>query len=203
MIQIFYQIICTLLYKIHRFVSVVRTKWHLIGNRVVYGNYRIVGSPIIKVGVHGKICLGNDLQMNNGLLDNQIGYSTPCILRAINGAIVLGDNVGMSQTTLVAYNSDIIIGNNVRIGGGVKIYTTDFHSLNYIERRDYDVDAQNMKSSSVYIDDDSFIGAGTVILKGVHIGCRSIIGAGSVVTKDIPADVIAGGNPCVVLKSLG
>ena len=52
----------------------------------------------------------------------------------------------------------------------------------------------------VVIEDDCFIGAGSIILKGVHIGARTIIGAGSVVTKDIPADVTAGGNPCKVMK---
>ena len=47
-----------------------------------------------------------------------------------------------------------------------------------------------------------WIGARCQILKGGHIGARSIIVAGSVVTKDIPADVIASGNPCKVIKNL-
>jgi acetyltransferase-like isoleucine patch superfamily enzyme len=54
----------------------------------------------------------------------------------------------------------------------------------------------------VIIEDDVFIGARSVICKGVTIGARSIIAAGSVVVKDIPADCIAGGNPCKVIKYL-
>jgi acetyltransferase-like isoleucine patch superfamily enzyme len=46
------------------------------------------------------------------------------------------------------------------------------------------------------------IGARCIILKGVHIGDRSVIGAGSVVSQSIPADCIAEGNPCKVVKQL-
>ena len=48
-----------------------------------------------------------------------------------------------------------------------------------------------------------WIGAGVTILPGVTIGDNSVIGAGSVVTKDIPADVVAVGNPCRVLRPIG
>lgn len=132
---------------------------------------------------------------------NQIGFNTPCVFRAENGSIIIGDNVGMSQTTLIAKGADITIGDNVKLGGGVKVYTTDFHSLDYMKRREYDADMHDRKCAPVMIGDDCFIGAGVIILKGVHIGARTVIGAGSVVTKDIPADVIAAGNPCKVIKS--
>ena len=48
-----------------------------------------------------------------------------------------------------------------------------------------------------------WIGAGAVILPGVTIGDGTVIGAGSVVTKDIPANVVAVGNPCRVLREIG
>lgn len=47
-----------------------------------------------------------------------------------------------------------------------------------------------------------WIGANVMILKGVHIGRNSLVGAGSVVTKDIPANVVAAGNPCKVIREL-
>lgn len=59
---------------------------------------------------------------------------------------------------------------------------------------------KNCKSKPIVIEDDVLIGTGSYILKGVHIGARTVIGAGSVVTKDIPADCIAAGNPCKVIK---
>lgn len=54
----------------------------------------------------------------------------------------------------------------------------------------------------IVIEDDVLIGARSIVLKGVTIGARSVIGAGSVVVKDIPADCIAAGNPCKVIKYL-
>lgn len=61
-------------------------------------------------------------------------------------------------------------------------------------------DTQTAKTSSISIEDDVLIGTCSIILKGVTIGARSIIAAGSVVTKSIPADCIAGGNPCKVIR---
>ena len=69
-------------------------------------------------------------------------------------------------------------------------------------RRNPIIDQKNRKSAPVVIGEDCFIGAGTTILKGVTIGDRVVIGAGSVVTKSIPADCIAAGNPCRVIKGI-
>lgn len=57
------------------------------------------------------------------------------------------------------------------------------------------------KSASVIIEDDVWIETHSIILKGVT-GARSIIGAGSVVTRSIPADCVAVGNPCRVIRFL-
>lgn len=57
-------------------------------------------------------------------------------------------------------------------------------------------------SAPIVVEDDVWVGAHSIILKGVTIGARSIIGAGSVVTKSIPADCVAAGNPCRVIKNL-
>ena len=148
----------------------------------------------------GCIRIGSNFWMNNGMAANQIGFGkTPCVLQAIGGKITIGNNVGMSQTAILAV-ADITIGNNVLMGGGVKIYTSDFHSLNYKDRRDWIADSSQKKSSPVIIQDDVFIGAGAIILKGVTIGARSIVGAGSVVTKNIPPDEIWAGNPARCVK---
>lgn len=61
---------------------------------------------------------------------------------------------------------------------------------------------EGTKSAPVVIEDDVWVGAHCIILKGVTIGARSVIGAGSVVTKSIPADCVAAGNPCKVIKNL-
>ena len=85
----------------------------------------------------------------------------------------------------------------MKIGGGVLIIDTDCHSIDWKVRRDSD---NQICSAPITIEDDVWIGAQCIILKGVTIGARSIIGAGSVVTKDIPADCVAAGNPCRIIK---
>lgn len=59
-----------------------------------------------------------------------------------------------------------------------------------------------MYADSVVIEDNCWIGAGVVICPGVTIGKNSVIGAGSVVTKNIPANSVAVGNPCRVLREI-
>lgn len=144
------------------------------------------------------IYLGENLRVNSGIKHNLIGGDGCTILRTIdNGKIIIGDRVGMSNVTLVAFSS-IKIGNDVLLGGGVKIYDTDFHSLCYedrIKRNDTEI-----PTKPVEIGDGVFIGAGSIILKGVKIGNKSIVGAGSVVRCDIPDGEIWMGNPAVFYR---
>ena len=87
------------------------------------------------------------------------------------------------------------------IGGGTRSIDTDFHPIEWNKRRIPEY-RSNGKTSLVNIGNDVFIGTNCIILKGVTIGDRSIIAAGSAVIKNIPPDVIAGGNPCKVIKYL-
>ena len=94
----------------------------------------------------------------------------------------------------------VTIGHHVMIGAGCLITDSNQHSIDWRERcMDGD---RNKKSTPVVIGDYVFIGARSIVLKGVVIGEKSIIAAGSVVTKDIPANCLAGGNPCKVIKHL-
>jgi galactoside O-acetyltransferase len=83
------------------------------------------------------------------------------------------------------------------IGPNVTIATAG-HPIDPDLRRD--VAQFNMP---VRIGDNVWIGANSVVLPGVTIGENSVIGAGSIVTKDIPANVVAVGNPCRVLREVG
>lgn len=103
--------------------------------------------------------------------------------------------------------TSITIGNYVKIGGDCIIMDTDAHSLNFNIRRSiekneqgYRVDGLAAATAPIIIEDDVLIGTRCIILKGVIIGARTVIGSGSVVTKSIPADCIAAGNPCRVIK---
>lgn len=103
----------------------------------------------------------------------------------------------MSATNINCVKS-VRIGSHVLIGAGCLITDTNHHSLDWrIRCLEGDTDK---KSAPVVIEDYVFVGAKCIILKGVTIGEKSIIAAGSVVVSDIPANCIAGGNPCKVIK---
>lgn len=90
----------------------------------------------------------------------------------------------------------VTIGEYVQIGPDTVISTAG-HPLDLAERV-----RPVATANPIVIGDNVWIGAKAVILDGVTIGDRSVIGAGSVVTKDIPADVVAVGNPCRVIKTI-
>lgn len=108
----------------------------------------------------------------------------------------LGDGVYVNFNLTLVDDTDIHIGNNVLIGPNV-IIDTGTHPINPIIRK-----KQAQYNLPVYIEENVWIGAGSIILPGVRIGKNSVIGAGSVVTKDIPENVVAVGNPCRVLREI-
>ena len=101
-----------------------------------------------------------------------------------------------SNLTLID-DGHIYVGNRVLFGPNIVVATAN-HPLSP-ELRRYEV-AYNR---DVYIGENVWIGAGAVILPGVHIGKNSVIGACSVVTRDIPENVLAVGTPCRVLREIG
>ncbi len=100
-----------------------------------------------------------------------------------------------SNLTLVD-DGHIYIGDKVMFGPNVTIATAS-HPINP-ELRDRGLQF----NKDVYIGENTWIGAGVIIVPGVHIGSNTVIGAGSIVTKDIPDNVIAVGNPCRVLRNV-
>ena len=90
----------------------------------------------------------------------------------------------------------VTIGDDCFIGPNVSIYTA-CHSTDPVERN-----SRKEWAEPVTIGDNVWIGGSVTILPGVTIGDNTTIGAGSVVTKDIPANVVAAGNPCKVIRKL-
>lgn len=150
----------------------------------------------------GRIILGNSCRIFGSQKYNPIGFGGGSnIVCEVGASIKIGDGFGMSCGTIYS-RSNVTIGNYVLLGGGVKIYDTDFHSLNYEDRRINNHDKENSVSKPIRIGNDVFIGAGTIVLKGVTIGSRSIIGAGSVVTHSIPEGEIWAGNPAKLIRKV-
>lgn len=163
--------------------------------RIIYRNIRKNGGMVdksTKVYFGGKIKFGKNIIINGEGIDNVTRSQIYVLLGAV---LEIGDNVGMSQVSIIC-KEYIKIGSYVKIGAGTMIFDTNFHSTDWNVRRDQQEDMKSARNSPVIIGDDVFIGTRFIICKGVTIGARSIIAAGSVVVKDIPADSIAGGNPC-------
>lgn len=173
----------------------------LRGNSVKFNNFSTNGIPYVMVARGSMMIIGKNFKMNNGIKGNPIGCYDRCSFFVDRSKkIIIGDNVGMSQCALVAIDN-ITIEDDVKIGGGVKIYTSDFHSLNPDIRKSND-DMINRKKAPVVIHKNAFIGAFSIILKGVEVGENSIVGAGSVVTKSIPANEIWAGNPAKFIRKI-
>jgi acetyltransferase-like isoleucine patch superfamily enzyme len=142
------------------------------------------------------IIVGNNCRFRSSFLSNNVGLNRHCFLSTLrkDARLVIGNHVGMSGTVIGCAES-ISIGNNVLLGGNTFVTDFDWHPL----KRD---GRETAKSKPVIIEDDAFLGMNVIVLKGTHIGKGSVIGANSVVTGIIPSGVIAGGNPCKVIKPL-
>ncbi len=108
----------------------------------------------------------------------------------------LGKNVYVNFNLTLVDDAPVYIGDHVKIGPNVTIATAGHPIQPELRKR------KMQFNLAVTIKDNVWIGANTVVLPGVTIGKNSVIGAGSVVTKDIPANVVAVGNPCNVLREV-
>ena len=169
-------------------------------NNIQFTSFTTKGIPYVRITKGAKCLIGNNFKINNTIRSNPIGRNQKCILSVSNkGTLIIGNNVGMSCSSIVCMN-EITIGNNVMFGGGCCIYDSDFHPIDPAKRTSLQNEFTN--HNSVLIGDNVFIGAHSTILKGVSIGENSVIGACSVVTKSIPCNEIWAGNPAKYIKSI-
>ena len=190
------------------FFHFVRTL-SIITSKIIWSIYNYVKCFIFKINI-GKKCrfygnialirkykstisIGNSNTFRSARLSNLIGIKGKCIIATHQkGAkIFIGDNCGFSGTVIGAFCS-ITINNNVRCGANTLITDSDWHIG----------DPRTGEDKPVVLEDNVWLGEGVKVLKGVIIGKNSVIGAGSVVVKNIPANVIAAGNPCKVIRSI-
>ena len=170
-------------------------------NQIEWGsNWKMYGVPIVQKHRGSTMKFGSGFSLRSSPQSNPLSPNHPVTLCTWlpDAVLEIGVNFGMTGGTLCAADH-ISIGNNVAIGANSTVIDTDFHPLNSELRR---IDPQGAKTAPIYIEDDVFVGMNCLILKGVTIGKGSVIGAGSVVTKDIPAGVIAAGNPVQIIKAL-
>lgn len=120
--------------------------------------------------------------------------------------IFLGNDVIIGMNCTFVDNQEIRIGDRVMIASNVQIYTAA-HPVLPKERLVQDWKERKTTFFRTYarpveIKDNVWIGGGCIILPGVAIGENSVVGAGSVVNRDVPANCVAAGNPCRVIRYL-
>ena len=130
-----------------------------------------------------------------GKTGNNIDIQTPVFVD-YGCHIEIGENFFANFNCVFLDCNSIKIGNNVFLGPNVQLYAATHPVLA----------AERIKGPEyafpITIGDNVWIGGGSIVCPGVSIGANTTIGAGSVVVKDVPANVVAAGNPCRVIRHL-
>ncbi len=136
-----------------------------------------------------------------GSCGERVTFAKNC---SISGAknLHIGTNVSLSSATILCTRAKLIIGDDVMFGPHVTVVTGD-HRIDIPDRPMISIkDSEKLPENDqdVVIENDVWVGANAIILKGVTIGTGSVICAGAVVTKDVPPYSIVGGVPAKVIK---
>lgn len=169
--------------------------YRLISTNSIEGSPRCY-QPVQSEGM-GLVSIQSDVKF--GAFPSPLFLSTHVYLEARNksACIVIGSGTWINNNfCAIAEFTSISIGQNCRIGANVEILDSDFHGTK-VEDRGVSLPEW---AKPVQVGDNVFIGSNVKIMKGVTIGNGSIIANGSLVSKDVPANVIAGGNPAKVIK---
>ncbi len=108
-----------------------------------------------------------------------------------------GRNIYANFNLTLVDDTHIYVGDNTMFGPNVVVATAGHPLLPELREQGYQYNAP------VHIGRNCWIGAGAILLPGVTVGDNAVIGAGSIVTRDVPASVLAVGNPCRVLREIG
>lgn len=153
----------------------------------------------MRIRNYGLLRIGDSVRINSGPSRNIVGGDRKTnLFVGPNGTLEIEDGVGISNSTIVAMDSVRILSGSM-IGGGCDIYDYDFHELSPDERSSR---SGNIGAKPIVIGPNAFVGAHSIILKGVKIGNGSVIGAGSLVTRDVPDMEIWGGRPAQFIRKV-
>ncbi|MHA7001272.1 acyltransferase [Aeromonas schubertii] len=113
----------------------------------------------------------------------------------------IGNNVGIGWQTTIAVGRRVVLGDHVRIAGRAFLAGYPGHPLDAEARARGEPD-QESQVGDIILEDHVWLATGVMVMAGVRIGRGTVVAAGSVVTRDLPADVVAAGNPARVIRSL-
>jgi len=144
----------------------------------------------------------DDFEGRAALINSILGYEAKCWIEP-PFYFCYGTHMEIGENTYINVNCNFIDDGKIKIGRGVMFgpactVATVGHPI------DPSLRAEGlMYAAPVEIEDNAWICANVVICPGVKIGKNAVIGAGSVVTRDIPANCVAAGNPCKVIREIG
>ncbi len=173
--------------------------------KIFYKNIRIkegvrfLKFPQIITNKNTLISIGKNVVINSENIGYHVNMYNKCklIVDRVGGEITIGDNTRIHGSCIHAFNK-ISIGKNCLIAANCQIIDGNGHDLCM------DNPSNRINTSGgavpVFIKDDVWLATGVVVLPGVTIGKGSVITANSVVHKNIPPNVIAGGNPIRIIK---
>tara|TARA_B110001450_G_scaffold13545_1_gene12770 strand:+ start:1121 stop:1717 length:597 start_codon:yes stop_codon:yes gene_type:complete len=193
LIRNLFKVLFLLHQRVESAISTLVGKFMLWVMKVDYGkNLKFFGLIHVRCSKQSTVTIGSGNTFRSKSTSNLIGIDRPCIISSHqNGTLKIGDNCGFSGTVIGCFK-EIIIEDNVRCGANTLITDSDWHSD----------DHRSGTPRPIHIETNVWLGVNVTVLKGVHIGANSVIGAGSIVTQNIPANVIAAGNPCRIIKSI-
>ena len=169
--------------------------------RFKYNNVVFKGWSVIYAFPGCVIKIGKGSELYSAFSSNMLGlYQRIIIVARYGGEVEIGENCGISGSTIYAYKS-IKIGNHTRVGANCKIIDNDFHPIE-LEYRHKGLNEEYARRAPIVIGDDCFIGMNSIILKGTTLGNNVIVGAGSVVHGSFPDNCIIAGNPAKIVRLL-
>ena len=184
-------------YSVRLLINAVRafyTRWRIVPQ------FDSVGPGLEIIGGHRLEICGPDIHLGENVhIQTARGQmSRLCTWpdgKGGNGTIRIGDNVLLTPGLQIVSAGSVEIGDNVMVASRVYISDSDWHEI-------YDRLDTPGPVAAIQLEENVWLGEGCKICKGVTIGRNSVIGAGAVVTSDIPANVVAAGNPAREIRKL-
>ena len=147
--------------------------------------------------VLGRLRMEEGVRISSGYRFNPVGAQSKTMLFVgPTGSLTIKRSAGLSNVEIVCLSA-ITIGEEAMVGGGTRIYDSDFHPINAARRL---IPGTHGTTAPVAIGRRAFIGAHVTVLKGVVIGEEAVVGAGSVVTRSIPSGQIWAGVPARFIR---
>ena len=176
-------------------------RWH--GVETGFGFVTLHGYPVIHRSPGSTIKLGRGTVLTSRNGENKAGVWGPVVLSTLtaHARIELVGQNGVSGSAICAA-SRIFLGSHSIVGVGCRLYDTDFHPVNAALRRTVTrEDDPTIRTAPITVGEDVWIGANSLVLKGVTIGDAAIVAAGAVVTREVGTGEVVGGNPAHLLRA--